>query len=120
MKKESSCTKSQLLVPVLDDSVLMVSTNTTESNGLALVRDVLMETFIGEAAVVSMVVLSRTPGLRKDLLVGLLCQQCFFKGEILHEVYVDKIADMVAKICLPPNPVARWETCHLRDQTGLG
>ncbi len=64
----------------------MVSASTSESNGLALVCDVLVETFIGEAAIVSisMVDLDGTPGLRKDLLVGLLCRQGFFKGKIFH------------------------------------
>ena len=98
----------------------MVSAYATESNGLALVRDVLVKTFIGEAAVVSMVVLGRPPGLCKDLLISSLCQQSFFKGKVSHQMYIDKIADMVAKICRTPNPVARWEACHLRNQAGLG
>jgi hypothetical protein len=57
MKEKRTCPKGELLIPVLNNSILMMRTNSTECNRLSLIGDVLVKTLIRETAIISMIML---------------------------------------------------------------
>ena len=65
-------TKSELFVPVLDDAILMMHTYTVEGDLLTFVIDILVESFVSETTVISMVMQSGSSCLLQNLLVGSL------------------------------------------------
>jgi hypothetical protein len=119
VKQKYASTKSKMLVPVLNYSILMMHIYSTQSNGLPLISDVLMKAFIREPAIIGMKMLGRTSSLCQNLLVCMLCQKIFFKSKILHQMNIDKINKVIAKICCAPDTIACWESCHLSNQAWL-
>jgi hypothetical protein len=106
VEEKCASTKSKMLVPVLDYSILMMRAHSTKSNGLPLISDVLMKAFIREPANIGMIMLGSTSSLRQNLLVCMLRQQIFFKSKIPHQMNIDKIAYVIAKKCCAPYPIA--------------
>lgn len=61
VKKEGTCTESQLFVMVLNYAVLTMGTYPTEGNCLPLIGYILVETFVAEPTIVSMKMLRTLP-----------------------------------------------------------
>ncbi len=91
----------------------MMSTNATERDGLAFVSYVLMKTLIGDTAIVSMIMLCRPTSLCQNLFISTFHKKCFRQGKFSHEVHVNKVTDVVAKVGSAPDPITCGETCHL-------
>ncbi len=119
MEMKCASIKSKLLVPVINYTILMMRTHSTKDNGLPFISGVLMKTFIREPAIIGMIMLGRTSSLCQNLLVCTLCQQSFCQSKIPHQMNIDKVANVIAKICRAPYPIACWESYHLRNQARL-
>ena len=119
MQKESPGGQSEHLVFVLDDAILVMGADGAKSYLLGLTIDFIEETFVGECAVIGMVVLDGAIGLGHDLLEGLYGQNRLVHREIPHEVDVDEITDMITKCGTSPNAATCEETGHLRDEPWL-
>jgi hypothetical protein len=111
--------KSKLLVPVLNYTILMMRAHSTKGNGLPFIGDVLMKAVIREPTTIGMIMLGHMPSLHQNLLVCMLCQQSFCQSKIPHQMNIDKIANVIAKISRAPHPIACWESCHMRNQARL-
>jgi hypothetical protein len=64
MEEKCASTKSKLVVPVLDYSILMMRAYSTKSNLLPFIGDVLMKALIREPAIIGMIMLGHLSSLR--------------------------------------------------------
>ncbi len=64
VEEKCTSTKSKLPVPVLNYTILMMRIHSTKGNGLPFIGDVLMKAFIGEPAIIGMVMLGCMSSLR--------------------------------------------------------
>ncbi len=118
-KKKSAHKKGDLLIAILNDPILVMSTNATKGNSLTRVIYVLVKSFITKVSIVRLVLLDSVISLLKDLLINFLCKKSFLKSEILHEMNIDKIACVVTKIGRAPDTITGGKASHLRYQTWL-
>jgi hypothetical protein len=72
VQKKSTCSKSQLLVPIFDDAVMVMRTDTTKSDLLTFVIDILVKSLVAEPTIISMVMLGCTTSLMEKFLIGSL------------------------------------------------
>ncbi len=90
MKKKSARSEGELHIAILNDLVLVMSTNPTKGNFLTLVIYVLVEACIAKKTIVSMVVLGSVTSLLKDLLMSSLNKKSLLKSYIPHEMNIDE------------------------------
>jgi hypothetical protein len=72
VQQKGARTKSELFVPVLDDAILMMRTYTAEGDLMTFVINILVESFVSETTVISMVMQSGSSCLLQYLLVSSL------------------------------------------------
>ena len=69
MEKESTGTKSQLFISILNNAVLMMGTHATEGNCLPFFVDVFVKSFVAESTIVRVIMLCYPSHLLQQLLI---------------------------------------------------
>ena len=87
---------------------------------LGLPIDFVEKSFVGECAVIGMVVLDGAIRLGHNFLEGLDGQNCLVHCVVAHEMDVDEITDVITKGGTSPNATTCEEAGHLRDEPWLG
>jgi hypothetical protein len=119
MQVQGLCQKSEHLVLVFDDPVLVVGINRAESYLLILAIDLIKESLVHERAVIGMIVLDKTLCLGQHLFKCIHDKNGFIHREIPHEVHIHIITDVITKGGTAPDLPACNETRHLRNEAGL-
>ena len=107
VQKKSYGRECEHLVLILDDAVLMVSSNGAEGDFLIGTVNVVEESLVSEHAVVGMIMFHTPSRLQKHFFEGFCREDCLVDGEISHKVHVHEIADVIAKCRATPNSFIR-------------
>ncbi len=112
--------KSEHLVLVFDDPILVVGTDRAESYLLILAIDLVKESLVRKCTIVGMIRLDKALCLAQNLFKCVHGKNGFIQCEIAHEVnMIHIIADEITKGGTAPDSLACEETRHRGNDVGL-